>query len=295
MKTFKFLRILFLAIISLSIISCTNNGEDDDLGSKSPIPDKGYKKLVQMNIKDTGGEDRIYYNYDKDGILTSLEYCYYRSNGSLGSRDILNFKYENNYILISKNGEEYEKGYEIIDGKITKFIYPKMNSFFTYDNNGRLATLSEEGYGSKMKTVFAWEDGKLVNTTSYFSYYTDPFTNSHSESDTTTRKYTYSSHGPNRCNGFFPADEYLLYYSAASDLCTAPWLIGMEQQDLPEKIEIESISSSSKDDYTNTSITRITKLFTYTYYEDGYLKTLTTERYQQSYASDGCVIEFFWQ
>ena len=31
MKTFKFLRILFLALISLSIISCPNNNEDDDV------------------------------------------------------------------------------------------------------------------------------------------------------------------------------------------------------------------------------------------------------------------------
>ena len=163
MNSFNYLRILFLAIISLSIISCTNNGEDDDLGSKSPIPDKGYKKLVQMNIKGMMAETRLYYNYDKDGILTSLEYCYYHSNGSLDSRDILNFKYENNYILISMNGEEFEKLYEIIDGKITKFIYPKINSFLTYDNNGRLATAYLEDNSGKRE--FTWEDGKLVNTT----------------------------------------------------------------------------------------------------------------------------------
>ena len=77
MKSFNYLRILFLAIISLSIISCTNDGGNDDLGSKSPIPDKGYKKLVQMNIKGKYDEDRLYFYYDKYGSLTSLEYCQY--------------------------------------------------------------------------------------------------------------------------------------------------------------------------------------------------------------------------
>ena len=290
MNSFNYLRILFLAIFSLSIISCTNNNEDDDLGSKSPIPDKGYKKLVQMNIKGKS-EDRSYFYYDKYGSLTSLEYCYYTTNGSLGSRDILNFKYENNYILISMNGEEFEKLYEIIDGKITKFIYPKINVFLTYDNNGRLATTYLEDNSGKRE--FTWEDGKLVNTTeSHVSYYTDPYTNSHSESHTTTTcKYTYSSHGPNRCNGFFPGDNFLANYSAVYELCTVPWIIGMEQQDLPQKIEEEIIYSSGLRQLYISE-------FTYTFYDNGYLKTCTEKRTYifNGYSKEETIIqEYFWQ
>ena len=81
-----------MAIFSLSIISCTEEGGDDGLlDPQSPIQNKGYKKLVQMNIKyDDNEEDRMYFNYDRNGTLSSIEYRFYK-NGYLDSRDIVNF------------------------------------------------------------------------------------------------------------------------------------------------------------------------------------------------------------
>ena len=84
MKTFKFLRILFLAIFSLSIISCNNDDEDNGLlGSQasSSIPGDGNKKLVQMNqINDGLDGAKIYFKYNENGTLakmTTLEYDEY--------------------------------------------------------------------------------------------------------------------------------------------------------------------------------------------------------------------------
>ena len=295
MKSFNYLRILFLAIISLSIISCTEEGGDDGLlDPQSPIQNKGYKKLVQMNIKGSKEEDRMYFNYDRNGTLSSIEYRFYK-NGYLDSRDIVNFKYENNYILCSINGEEYEKLYLILDGKITNITYPNNSYFLKYDNNGCLASMYSEGNSpnNRETTVFTWEEGKLVSTTSNeVSYYFDPYTNSYSESHTTrSSKYTYQSHSPNRCNGFFPDPDLCCNLSVIFELCTAPWIIGLEQQELPEKREDECIYSSE------SKIQDIWE-FSYTFYDNGYLKTCTTKHSYNfsSEAREGSwVTEYFWQ
>ena len=72
----------------------------------------------------------------------------------------------------------------------------------------------------------------------------------------------------------------------------APWIFGMEQQELPQKIETERI-------YSNTSKNRTKILFTYTFYGDGYLKTCTG-RYSYTDGSNEplnytTVYEYFWQ
>ena len=284
MKTFKFLRILFLAIFSLSIISCTNNNEDDDLGSKSPMPDKGYKKLVQMNMKyDESEEERLYFNYDKNGTLTSLDYEYY-VDGLFDEGETIYYKWDNNIFSRSEDGFEWENLYQIQDGKAVKELTGGAADEFEYDNNGHIAIRYSKN--NRSETIYTWKEGKLIKQT-YNETYSSEYT-SYSSSEST--EYLYSSHTPERCNGFFP--NMALEYSEFYEFCAIPWIVGMEQQELPQKIEIEQNSGSS-------TIRRTKRLFTYTYYGDGYLKTCT-ERYSSAYGSNEprnhtAVYEYFWQ
>lgn len=289
MKTFKFLRILFLAIFSLSIISCTNNGEDDDMGSLSSSSGKSYKKLVQMNMKydeseyDESEEERLYFNYDKNGTLTSLDYEYY-VDGLFDEGETIYFKWDNNIISSSEDGFEWENLYQIQDGKAVKKLTGGAATEFEYDNNGHIAIIYSKN--NRSKTIYTWKEGKLIKQT--YSYISDSewF---YSESENT--EYSYYSHTPERCNGFFP--NMALEYSGLYMFCAIPWIFGMEQQELPQKIEIEDTNSAS------STIMRTKKLFTYTYYGDGYLKTCT-ERYSSAYGSNEpqnytAVYEYFWQ
>ncbi|MBR4963699.1 MAG: hypothetical protein IKY54_07375 [Muribaculaceae bacterium] len=292
MKTFKFLRILFLAIISLSIISCTNNNEDDDLGSKSPMPDKGYKKLVQMNIKyDDNEEERCYFNYDENGTLTSLDLEYYE-DGFFDGEETYYIKWDNNIISYSEDGVEWEDLYQISNDKAVKALWEGATTEFEYDSNDHMAI--EYSGSNRNKTIYTWKEEKLIKQT-YNETYSSEYT-SYSSSEST--EYLYSSHSSERCNGFFPnmAEDFGELY----EFCAAPWIFGMEQQELPQKIEKERIYSNTYGDYTNTSKNRTEKLFTYTFYGDGYLKTCTEKRTDIFYEyseeeTETTVYEYFWQ
>ena len=292
MKTFKFLRILFLAIFSLSIISCTNNNEDDDLGSKSPMPDKGYKKLVQMNMKyDESEEERLYFNYDKNGTLTSLDYEYY-VDGLFDEGETIYYKWDNNIFSRSEDGFEWENLYQIQDGKAVKELTGGAADEFEYDNNGHIAIRYSKN--NRSETIYTWKEGKLIKQT--YSQTNSYEYGSYSSSEST--EYLYSSHSSQRCNGFFPnmAEDFGELY----EFCAVPWIFGMEQQELPQKIEKERIYSDTYGDYTSTSKSRTEKLFTYTYYGDGYLKTCTEKRTDifNEYSgeeTETTIYEYFWQ
>ena len=293
MKTFKFLRILFLAIFSLSIISCTNNGEDDDLGSQSPMPDKGYKKLVQMNIKEgVDVEEKCYFNYNKDGILTSVDIAGYY-DGLFEGTEKFYLKWDKNVLYFSENGVEYEEYYKISDNKVVEGLWDTNAPKFKYDNNNRLFT----DYDNNNRTVFTWEEGKLIRTN--HTYVTA--SESYSLTRTETAEYEYSSSAQERCNGFFP--NMALHYGECYEFCAIPWMLGMEQQNLPQKIQKESIEIYENGDYTNIAKSLRNIVFTYSYYDDGYLKTCTEiETYTQNVGTEAeyirvieSVFEYFWE
>ena len=292
MKTFKFLRILFLAIISLSIISCTNNGEDDDKGSLSSSSGKSYKKLVQMNIKDDDDEgERVYFNYNKDGILTSLDLADYKG-GLSGGVERYYFKWDKNILYFSENGVEYKEYYQISDGKVIKNLRSTTTQKFKYDNNNRLII----DYDDHNRTEFTWGEGKLISVN-----YTYASSGYYSQTRTETSEYEYSSHNQQRCNGFFPnmAEEY----GEICEFCAMPWMVGMEQQDLPQKIQKESIRKWRVGDSTGITKDLSNIVFAYTYYDDGYLKTCTKiETYIQDVGTEAerfrvieAVYEYFWE
>ena len=289
MKAFNYLRILFLAIFSLSIISCDNNDEDNGLlGSQvsSSIPDEGTKKLVQMNKKyKNGEEDKYYFKYNKDGILVSLSVDFYE-DGRFDESELISLVWTENNLILTSNRELEPVGYyEISDGKIIKELLVYDDPECKYDNNGCLMYMSH-GIGYIYKTYFTWEDGKLMNSVESWSDENDSYT--------ATIKYLYSSDFSKKCNGFFP--EMPMYYlSKSSELCALPWLIGMKQQYLPEEIETEIISCHS----SHTSIEFYKDIFTYTFYGDGYLKGFTQE-YSRIINSvevdnDTYVYEYFWE
>ena len=96
-------------------------------------PDKGYKKLVQMNIKyDDNEEERYYFNYDENGTLTSLDLEYYE-DGFFDGEETYYIKWDNNIISYSKDGVEWEDIYQISDGKAVKDLWEKFE--FEYDSN----------------------------------------------------------------------------------------------------------------------------------------------------------------
>ncbi len=284
MKALKFLRILFLAIFSLSIISCTNNGEDDDLGSQSPMPDKGYKKLVQMNIKYDEDEEKCYFNYDKDGILTSVDMADYK-DGLFKGTERFYLKWDKNILYFSENGVEYEEYYKISDNKVVEGLWSTNAPKFKYDNNNRLFT----DYDNTDRTVFTWEEGKLIRTNHTYVYASE----SYSITRTETTEYEYSSSAQERCNGFFP--NMALHYGEYYEFCAMPWMLGMEQQNLPQKIQKESIGIYKEDGYEGVSESRSKSLFTYSYSDDGYLKSCT-ERVSSSNGDEYThVFEYFWE
>ena len=298
MNKIKFLRILLFAFLSFSIISCTTteehyyyitpgdgsqtSGTGDGSqtpgtgdgsqtpgtgdGSQTPIPDKGYKKLIQMNIKyDNGDVEETRFSYDNNGMLQLIDYSYPAENYYEKFYLTLN----NNIIYLSDSESENQELCEISGGKVVKYFLDSNNPV-KYDNEGHLIEFS--GY------YMTWKDGKL-DRLHYLNNY-------HSR----ILKYKYFS-VPKKCAGYNPymGSEIgeLFEFSAL------PWLIGMDQQDLPQEIEITDQST------TNTETTT----FNYTFYPDGYLKTCTlniTEIYGSGTEHETKyekveIYEYFWE
>ena len=299
MKAFNYLRILFLAIISLLIISCDNNDEDSGLlGSQtsSSIPDERPKKLVKIDVD--AGENRgtiIYYKYDKNGLLSLVNITEYDC-GEVYKWDT-HLKWTDNAILYSADGTVYDEAYTISNGKVVKDLH---FTEYGYDANGCLSILLSLYPESIGKKVFTWDAGKLVNTKENYNYGESSYS--------ITERYTYSSHAPQRCKGFFPnmaihywdgGDKVYVFDGDDFVFSAIPCVLGIEQQDLPQMIEEERVSVS----IIHKLISASRYVYDYTFYDDGYLKSCTRRYFNRDeksgeYKEDKewvTVYEYFWE
>ena len=282
MKTFKFLRILFLAIFSLSIISCNNDDEDNALlGSQasSSIPGDGNKKLVQMNLINDGLDGaKYYFKYNENGALAEVTIF------DCDEYDQIIETISNNYykwtateLFLSHDKYSYESLCEISNGRIVRDSY--LNKYM-YDPNGYLISRNRKGYAES----YTWEEGRLM---SYELKY---------DGDgwgwTETLKYTYSPNSNKMSNGFFP-NIIMCNDNYHEDFFSVPWVIGMEQQDLPQEIEREYKNWST----AGGSSTIFSKyVYDYTFYDDGYLKSCTERVSSETeYTQYTQVFEYFWE
>ena len=259
-------------------------------GSQTPIPDKGYKKLIQMNIKyDNGDVEETRFSYDNNGMLQLIDYSYPAENYYEKFYLTLN----NNIIYLSDSESENQEFYEISGSKVIRFLWNEKPIEFNYDNEGHLiATENLSNTHVSLYLNWTWKDGRLnilrELEDSYFQ-----------ETNRTT-KYIYSS-VPERCNGYNP---YIgMGIGELYEFSALPWLVGMDQQDLPQKMEEEEIHTSDYGDYMNASRSTKTTTFNYTFYPDGYLKTCTlniTEIYGSGTEHETKyekveIYEYFWE
>lgn len=253
MKTFKFLQFMLMSVLLLGFVAC---GGDDDEETPSKNPSNpvalGFKKLVKMKIDNEayGTEESYLFEYNKDGDLISVEWE--------EDNDIEFFTYEwgKNELVVYCDGD-LEFQYEISDGKIVAGEQDSEVYGYQYDSDGYIKTYVEsDEYDQKEEiSEFKWSDDRLSRVVKTYSdlwpeYYEYE----------TVYSFVYST---KECEGFFPLigerfndDDPLCY--------AAPWMFGAVQQSLPNKVKIAEDGSSIE-----------TRTFSYTYDDDGYLKSCT--------------------
>lgn len=305
MKTFKFLKYLFLILFSFSILSfsCENSGKDDDdlletqpPGSTGPEQDPSntdtnQKKLVKMNIKSSDDYERQYtYNYDNNETLVSINKSW---SGSKPGEDTYILEWGRDGIAI-KIDEEYDMFYQLSNKKVNKIEYAYSESYYNieYDTNGYLNKIiynpSSGNYVND--TEWTWQNDKLIKiVTKGISDYS---------ANTTTNTFTYSSQ---KCEGFNPI---ISYYCIEEIMCAIPRMAGCSQQYLPNEMLQEEISIYANEEFSTTYKRYVNSNFKYTFYDDGYLKTCTVAKSGRSESEIDGVIEFdygdevyeyFWQ
>ena len=305
MKSFNYLRILFLAIISLSIISCTNDGGDDGLGSKSPMPDKGYKKLVQMNV--IWEEHRyireyidysVFYNYDKNGTITYIK-CKEIDGDWIKT---YNLDWGKDGFTIKREGDDFYEGfYKISNGKILEYRYEYPYSSkriynFEYGADGYLKKIHESydrntgfsSYTENYETEYNWFNCKINNVV-----YQETRSDTEEIIRSRTEQYTYDSQ---KCEGFFP---YMLNHTCNDMLEAISYMFGLDQQYLPKSIKVDKKDVGYDGYSTSRSTSRYE--FKYTFYDNGYLKSCTETCFKKNNTTDEyekysvCTYEYFWQ
>ena len=151
-----------------------------------------------------------------------------------------------------------------------------------YDANGYLINRNREGNDE----TYTWKEGRLM---SYVFKY-----DGGGWGYTKTLKYIYSPNSKKVSNGFFP-NVSTCNSNFEYEFFAIPWVIGMEQQDLPQEIEREYITWGNG--HSSTSESKY--VYDYTFYDDGYLKSctekyLSTNELGEAYCNT-TVYEYFWE
>lgn len=252
MKTFKFLQFMLMSVLLLGFVAC---GGDDDEETPSKNPSNpvslGFKKLVKMKIDNeaygTGTEESYLFEYNKDGDLISVEW------EEDDDKESFTYKWGKNELVVYCDGD-LEFQYEISDGKIVAGEQDSEVYEYQYDSNGYIETYVESDEYEQEEEVseFKWSDDRLSRVVKTYSDLWGEYE--------TVYSFVYST---KECEGFFPLigerfndDDPLCY--------AAPWMFGAVQQSLPNKVKIADDGSSIE-----------TRTYSYTYDDDGYLKSCT--------------------
>ncbi len=268
----KILRLIGMAVaavmLSVATTSCDDDDDDnDDNNTQTEVSDDGIvvgeKKLIAVTkiIIDGDGDNEYKttytITYDSKGRLSTILRKY--------PEDISTERYEWGDGIITEYlteaGKTHTHTYTLSGNFVTKCESDDFVENYTYKSN-RVATweYNEIGdYGTKFAT-YTWDSDKPISMTMFES--SDYGNNSY------TLTYSYSE---KTCNGFVPDDGVYLE-------TLHPELFGSRRNQLPDSM----VRECSYDDFES----KTTDTYTYTFDEDGYVKTMTVVR-TESNGSNG--------
>ena len=247
MKKFKFLTMLFTALLMCApLASCSNDDDGDDEGNgnggsannapgtNTPLINEGKLLLTKINLEgDDGGIDgSINMEYDSN---RRAHRCYGTDNYDNESEDIFVIDYANGKITLY--GDELASISFNNSGYITKIkvtwdetedgvrYYGSEDISFTYSQDGHLTEVNiigedhgnEEESGKEItKTTYTWDNGNLISEREYTTWYNED--GSIDEIDEDVTEYTYGEQG----------NRFKQYTAGTSDIEDAPFfVIGM--------------------------------------------------------------------
>ncbi|WP_165157070.1 DUF4595 domain-containing protein [Parabacteroides sp. ZJ-118] len=259
MKTFRLIGMALLAVVMcVNFISCSDDDETKD--------DIGIltntRKLVEIKIKEDDGDiEAIKFEYDSKGrVISTYEI---KENGETLYHT--NYSWgDGNLIAMGEDGT-VKHVFANKHVKTSSFNYSSTSSCtYEYNDSGLLTLLRQNS--------FFWKEGQLTNL----------------QSSSETYKYVYSG---KTCKGWCPVAhnevwERVAGYEEGWIFYAHPELVGINTNQLPDKQYRETFEGEG---VTN---------FTYTFDDDGYVKSCTvgdTYRVPPYNETETIVYTFTWE
>lgn len=280
MKTLRFLGVCLLAsLLCVNFSACggedTPEPENPATNPSNPTPGNGSgtssneKRLVKMEYIEEDGTESFSFEYDEQGrVITAIE----EEDESFYGYDIYvsRLTWEGNTLIYNEDGDDDNIIFTLKNGRIVSDRYDyedEANSTkYEYDNDGRLIkVVSEESV-----VTISWINGKISKwSKNYNSSYDEDY----------YKEIIYSNQ---TCKGFFPefgsmAEDDFIFNMAQ------PELFGLRSNYLPSSFIRKDNGETTKYDYT------------YTFDEEGYIKSYTEETtysssYGTSYRTEQCIL-----
>ena len=248
-------------VLSVATTSCDDDDDDDDdNNTQTEVSEDGIvvgeKKLVGLDWKETNGKDEyevaFTITYDSEGRLSTV--LEKQSSGNITTK-----RYEWGDGIITEYETDSEKTdtctYTLSGNLVTKVVGGNETQNYTYKSN-RVATYESSDDWHSVLCTYTWDGDKIISSSELHS----------SDDDTQTYTITYSYSGKT-CNGILPD------WDGLEEL--HPELFGSRTNQL-----FDTMVSVDKNGSVYTSI------YTYTFDEDGYVKTMTVVR-TESNGSNG--------
>lgn len=283
MKTLRFFGVCLLAsLLCVNFSAC--GGEDtpepENPGNNPSNPTVGpgngsssnEKRLVKMEFIDDYKTEIFSFEYDEQGrVITAIQE---EEDDSYGfSIDVNRLTWKGNTLTYSED-DDYDNDdiiiYTLKNGRIVSERYANEDednsTKYEYDNDKRLVKIVHK----EATTTFSWTYGKIAK---WSKNYNSPYDEDY------YKEIIYSNQ---TCKGFFPEfgslaeDDYIFNMAQ-------PELFGLKSNYLPSSIIRKDNDETTKYDYT------------YTFDEEGYIKSYTEETtysssYGTSYRTEQCIL-----
>ena len=274
MKTLRFLGMAIVAVM-LSAFATSCDDDDDDDNSQPVTSEDGVvvnqKKLVKIVEYEEEREgsyididvDSIVLRYDSKGRLIRWEQDRYDPEGSAFEH----FSYTESYtwaensitVHYNDDGHTGDFTYALSDNLVTRRTHPDYDGVaYQYDSDKRIAITTEIDGSYTKEYYYSWEGDKMVKI---------------SESGYADDELHYSG---KTCKGYSP-----LFGDSVDDLAVAhPELFGCRTNQLPD-YEIYRDCYGTEERYE----------YSYTFYSDGYLESVTQTYEDGDYYKE----TYFWE
>ena len=174
MKRLKIWSIMGLAVIMMLLVaSCGGDSDDNDKGSSNGGAVK-YNRIAKIVTEEGSSIYEATYSYDSQNRVVKIVTI---ENSNSPSETVRTYQYGETLIIAKaevdgkwSNGESYSRSethtYTVVDGLIVKDKETKSggsrNTTYTYDSNGYMETISEEGSEGATK-MLVWNNGNLTH------------------------------------------------------------------------------------------------------------------------------------